>query len=103
MTYVNSFDLGQNKSEIGKKPSQLCASTTKNAVTMHRQKKKYRITNTLDVKMHPTEEKRLFNLKKRKGNIMRKLVNKLTASKKFNRYCVNVLKMYNYGRVNMPV
>ena len=53
--------------------------------------------------MHPTEKKRLFNLKKRKGNIMRKLVNKLTASKKFNKYCVNVLKMYNYGRVNMPV
>ena len=75
----------------------------KNAVTLQRQKQKYRITNTLDVKMHPTEEKRLFNLKKRKGNIMRKLVNKLTASKKFNKYCVNVLKMYNYGRVNMPV
>ena len=26
---------------------------------------------------------------------MRKLVNKLTASKKFNKYCVNMLKMYN--------
>ena len=34
---------------------------------------------------------------------MRKLVNKLTASKKFNKYCINMLKMYNYGRVNMPV
>ena len=53
--------------------------------------------------MHPTEEKRLFNLKKRKGNIMRKLVNKLTSSKRFNKDCVNVLKMDNYGRVNMPV
>ena len=26
---------------------------------------------------------------------MKKLVNKLTASKKFNKYCVNMLKMYN--------
>ena len=34
---------------------------------------------------------------------MRKLVNKLTASKKFKKYCVNVLNMNNYGRVNMPV
>ncbi len=34
---------------------------------------------------------------------MRKFVNKLTESKKFNKYCVNVLRMYNYGRVNMPV
>ena len=34
---------------------------------------------------------------------MRKLVDKLTASKKLNKYCVSMLKMYNYGRVNMPV
>ena len=33
---------------------------------------------------------------------MKKLVNKLTASKKFNKYCVNMLKMYNYGRGSIP-
>lgn len=33
---------------------------------------------------------------------MRKMVNKITASKKFVKYCNNMLKMYNYGRVNMP-
>ncbi len=31
------------------------------------------------------------------------MINKITDSKKFNKYCVNVLKMYNYGRVNLPV
>lgn len=31
------------------------------------------------------------------------MINKITDSKKFNKYCVNVLKIYNYGRVNMPV
>ena len=31
------------------------------------------------------------------------MINKITDSKKFNKYCVNGLKMYNYGRVNLPV
>ena len=31
------------------------------------------------------------------------MIKKITDSKKFNKYCVNVLKMYNYGRVNLPV
>ena len=31
------------------------------------------------------------------------MINKITDSKKFNKYCVNVLKMYNCGRVNLPV
>ena len=31
------------------------------------------------------------------------MINKITDSKKYNKYCVNVLKMYNYGRVNLPV
>lgn len=34
---------------------------------------------------------------------MKKIINKLTDSKKFNKYCTNVLKMYNYGRVNLPM
>ena len=34
---------------------------------------------------------------------MKKIINKLTGSKKFNMYCTNVLKMYNYGRVNLPM
>ena len=34
---------------------------------------------------------------------MNKKISKVLASKKFNKYCVNVLRMYNYGRVNMPV
>ena len=31
------------------------------------------------------------------------MINKIADSKKFNKYCVNVLKMYIYGRVNLPV
>lgn len=31
------------------------------------------------------------------------MVSKVLDSKKFNKYCVNVLKMYNMGRVNLPV
>ena len=31
------------------------------------------------------------------------MINKIADSKKCNKYCVNVLKMYNYGRVNLPV
>ena len=31
------------------------------------------------------------------------MINKIADSKEFNKYCVNVLKMYNYGRVNLPV
>ena len=31
------------------------------------------------------------------------MINKIADSKKFNKYCVNVLKMYNCGRVNLPV
>ena len=31
------------------------------------------------------------------------MINKIADSKKFNKYCVNVLKMYNYGRINLPV
>lgn len=34
---------------------------------------------------------------------MKKMVSKVLDSKKFNKYCVNVLKMYNMGRVNLPV
>jgi len=34
---------------------------------------------------------------------MRKMVKKIVMSDKFNKYCVNVLKMYNYGRINVPV
>ena len=31
------------------------------------------------------------------------MVKKIVTSDKFNKYCVNVLKMYIYGRVNVPV
>jgi hypothetical protein len=34
---------------------------------------------------------------------MRRMVKKIVDSKKFNKYCVNVLKMYNVGRVTLPV
>jgi len=33
---------------------------------------------------------------------MRKMVEKIVEGKKFNHYCVNVLKMYNIGRVTLP-
>lgn len=31
------------------------------------------------------------------------MINRNTLGKKFNKYCANVLKMYNNGRVAMPV
>lgn len=31
------------------------------------------------------------------------MVKKIVDSKGFHKYCVNVLKMYNYGRVNILV
>ncbi len=34
---------------------------------------------------------------------MKKIVSRILDSKKFNKYCVNVMKMYNIGRVNMPL
>ena len=33
---------------------------------------------------------------------MRKLIKRIANSKKFQKYCVNMMMMYNYGRVNMP-
>jgi hypothetical protein len=33
---------------------------------------------------------------------MKRMINRMIESKKFNKYCVNMLKMYNYGRVNIP-
>lgn len=32
---------------------------------------------------------------------MKKSIKKLLNSKKLNHYCVNVLSMYNFGRVNI--
>lgn len=32
---------------------------------------------------------------------MRKTIKKILDSKKFNEYCVNVMRMYNFGRVNV--
>ena len=34
---------------------------------------------------------------------MKRMMKKIAESKRFNKYCVNMLKMYNYGRVNLPV
>lgn len=31
------------------------------------------------------------------------MINREKIGKKFNNYCVNMMKMYNFGRVNMPV
>lgn len=33
---------------------------------------------------------------------MKKMIKKIATSKRFNNYCNNMLKMYNYGRVNIP-
>lgn len=32
---------------------------------------------------------------------MRRIIKKIANSKRFNKYCVNMMKMYNYGRVNL--
>lgn len=40
-------------------------------------------------------------LKLRRKRIMKKSIKKLLNSKKLNHYCVNVLSMYNFGRVNI--
>lgn len=56
-------------------------------------------TRITDVMIHPT-----CKINDRKGKkIMKRIVNRILDNKKFNKYCVNVLKMYNYGRVNTPV
>lgn len=34
---------------------------------------------------------------------MKRMINKVLDNKKFNKYCVNVLRMYNMGRINAPV
>lgn len=33
---------------------------------------------------------------------MKKMINKMIENKMFNKYCVNMLRMYNYGRINIP-
>ncbi len=33
---------------------------------------------------------------------MRRMMKKIGESKKFNNYCMNMLRMYGYGNVNMP-
>lgn len=34
--------------------------------------------------------------------MMKRMINRIVKNEKVNKYCVNVLKMYNYGRVNLP-
>lgn len=46
------------------------------------------------------KRKKIVLLKGRK--IMKRMIKKIAESKKFNKYCVNMLRMYNYGRVNLP-
>ncbi len=33
---------------------------------------------------------------------MKRMIKKIATSRKFNNYCDNMLKMYSYGRINMP-
>lgn len=34
---------------------------------------------------------------------MKRMLSKMDVNKKLNHYCVNVLRMYNYGRVSLPM
>lgn len=34
---------------------------------------------------------------------MKRVINSELIGKKLNKYCVNVMKMYNYGRVSLPM
>ena len=34
---------------------------------------------------------------------MKRMINKIAENKKVSKYCVNMLRIYNYGRVNFPV
>lgn len=34
---------------------------------------------------------------------MKRMMAKIASSKKLNHYCNNVLKMYNYGKVSLPM
>ncbi len=60
--------------------------------------------NKKDVKKHPTRVVKMCNLgiKKKGKKIMRRMMKKIGESKKFNNYCMNVLRMYGYGNVNIP-
>lgn len=33
---------------------------------------------------------------------MKRLIKKMMSSRSFNEYCVNMMNMYNIGRVNTP-
>lgn len=72
------------------------------ALTLHCQITKFRIT---DAKLHPTHErtKKIVKRKrKERVTIMKRMIKKIATSRKFNNYCDNMLKMYSYGRINMP-
>jgi len=34
---------------------------------------------------------------------MKRMMSKIANSKKVNSYCANVLRMYNYGKVSLPM
>jgi hypothetical protein len=53
------------------------------------------------VKKHPTRMK-VKNEKKKGKKIMKRMMKKIEESRKFNKYCMNMLRMYGYGKVNMP-
>lgn len=42
------------------------------------------------------------NEKKKGKKIMKRMMKKIEESRKFNKYCMNMLRMYGYGKVNMP-
>lgn len=55
------------------------------------------------VKTHLTRIKRLYNKGLRKvKRIMKRMMNRISKSKKFNRYCDSMLRMYGNGNVSMP-
>ncbi len=63
------------------------------------QKNNERITKGCEEAPDENESK----TKKKKGKkIMKRMMKKIEESRKFNKYCMNMLRMYGYGKVNMP-
>ncbi len=55
------------------------------------------------MKKRPTRLEKVKLSKVKKGKkIMRRMMKKIGESRKFNNYCMNMLRMYGYGKVNMP-
>lgn len=101
LIYVNRVDTGQKQGLLMIKTAMFVCAHKYLALSLHQ--KTQNKDNTWGVKKHPTrlENVKLRVLKKGK-EIMKRMMKRIGESKKFNNYCMNMLRMYGYGKVNLP-